>query len=250
MDTEIALVGMRAPEFDVPQMLDVPGGLFTMGSTEYGDEAPIRTVTLSPYRIGKYPVTVSQFKAFIEATQHDVHPELTAILTDEAKQDHPVTYVSHSDAVTYLKWLSETTGRSFRLPTEAEWERAARGANAQRFPFGNDGNQIAKLVEQGAVVFNSNAGTRPVHRGNANESPSGALDMAGNVWEWVADWYAEGYNPKDIKDPKGPDEGQSRVLRGGSWSNDLEDDLRGSHRDSLDPSNQTDYAGFRPVGDI
>ena len=231
----------------------VPAGEFIMGSPEgEGDanEHPQHTVYLDAYYIDKYEVTNEQFSQFVDATGYTTDAEtagwgwaLTGAVWEEVegadwrhpqgpgssiegKMDHPVVQVSWNDADAYCQWAG------VRLPTEAEWEKAARGAYGREYPWGNsapDGSKLnycdvnCEFDRKDSSVDDGYADTAPVGHYEAGKSPYGAYDMVGNVWEWVADWYgydADYYSKSPERDPQGPDSGELRVLRGGSWDND------------------------------
>jgi formylglycine-generating enzyme required for sulfatase activity len=163
-------------------------------------------------------------------------------LTDRA--DHPVTLTRYDDAVAYCAWLSATTGKAFRLPTEAEWEKAARGgAESKRYPWGDrlDRNMANFLVDP---ALKATHGTTPCRSYPPNAF--GLFDMAGNVWEWVYDWYdARYYGTAGARNPTGPPVGHLRLLRGGSW---LVADVRMlscSHRHKVPPDTYSYAIGFR-----
>lgn len=192
----------------------VPAGEFTMGSSDAdwgaeSDEKPQHKVYLDEYLIGKYEVTVAQFRAFVEETGYTASRDALP----SGKEDHSVTMVSWEDAVAFCRWASEVTGRVVRLPTEAEWEKAARGTDARIYPWGNEPPDVSRCN------FDNKIGTMPV--GNyspAGDSPYGCADMAGNVWEWVNDWYQKTYySVSPGSNPPGSANGDSRVLRGGGW---------------------------------
>jgi formylglycine-generating enzyme required for sulfatase activity len=227
-----------AAQIAIPEMVSISAGKFKMGSTDGNlDEQPVREVTISAFRLGRYEVTNAEYKAFLEATGREVPDEVS----DPAKAKHPVVYVSWNDAVAYCKWLSEKTGRRFRLPTEAEWEYAARGTEGRKYPWGNN-------WDASKAVFNTHR-TKPVGSHPEGASPLGVMDMAGNVLEWVADWYADKYNPQELNNPKGPENGDYRVLRGGSWDDGDPVDLRGALRVSGSPGALGDSLGFRVAED-
>ena len=185
----------------------IPAGEFQMGFPEGEGESREylrHKVYLDAYYIDKYEVTVAQYKDFAKATGRQM-PAQELWSTDH----HPVVNINWNDADAYCKWAGS------RLPTEAEWEKAARGGINTKYGFGDD---VSKLDEYAWYFANSNSGAHPVGQKKPNQY--GLYDMHGNVWEWVADWYdASYYNVSPEKNPKGPDSGAFRVLRGGSWSN-------------------------------
>lgn len=228
----------RAVRMNLPVMIRVAGGKFSMGSTRFTDAQPIRQVTLRDFAIGKYPVTNGDWLGFLQAT----NKEIPQLVSNTELVLHPVVNVSWNDATEYCKFLMETTGRKFGLPTEAQWEFAARGPEGRTYPWGNESYE-------GRVNFNS-GGTTPVNHFSTGATPSRIFDMAGNVWEWTMNWYANGYNAMDLTDPKGPDSGTYRVLRGGSWFNDFSDFLDAAYRVNFLPGVQGNYVGFRLAEDL
>jgi sulfatase modifying factor 1 len=165
-------------------------------------------------------VTVKQYKQYCAATGKAMPPEPVYdnnhFNPNWSKEDHPMVNVNWNDATAYCRWLSQQTGLKVSLPTEAQWEKAARGEDGRKFPWGNtfDGSRLqhstAKLGDAG--------GTAPVGSFPTGASPYGVLDMAGNVWQWCADWFDEKYYESSPKsNPTGPASGTFRVLRGGSW---------------------------------
>ena len=214
-------------------MVYVPAGDFEMGS-EAGimDEVPVHTVYLVSYWIDQTEVTFGQYRQFVEEDGY------TGRNGCGDGDEYPVACVDWYDAQAYCEW----TGK--RLPTEAEWEKAARGTDGRTYPWGEGLNcQRAQ--------FGSCAGDAlPVGSLPAGASPYGALDMAGNVREWVADWYDSGYYSISLlRNPIGPQEGESRVLRGGSWHYYEKGgwDVRSADRFRYYPSLSSDYYGFRCV---
>ena len=216
------------------EMVRIPAGEFTMGSDELGRaERPVHRVYLDEYYIGKFEVTNAQFKRFCDEAGYP-YPAATwypdaARTTDRElaeKPNHPVVGINWGDAVAYTKWLSEETGRSYRLPTEAEWEKAARGGlEGSKYPWGDDeydadGRHLAnlgwssdndRLRERDGFLNSAPVGTFPANG-------YGLYDMAGNVWEWCSDYYDETYYSRSPRrNPRGPERGEERVLRGGSW---------------------------------
>lgn len=257
------------------EMVFVPGGSFIMGCTsEQGNncndhEKPTRQITLSDFSIGKTEVTVAQFMAFIFDSGYQTDAEIRGwsyIGTDKDfiiqnninwrhnplgairhsnEFNHPVVHVSWKDASAYCEWLSQKTGKKFRLPTEAEWEYAARGGQESRIQFLYSGSD--ELNDAGWYTRNSiNEGTQPVALKKPNTL--GLYDMSGNVWEWCADWYAE-YSVGNQINPQGPSEGRSKIFRGGSW-NSSADKCRVAYRgfNSSDNSRRSHGSiGFRVI---
>ena len=222
-----------------PEMIRVEGGTFTMGSNSgYDDAKPTHQVTLDGFQIGKYPVTVGQYKAFVEATGRSMPDAPSWGWQDK----HPMVMVNYNDAVAYCNWLSEKYGGDWRLPTEAEWEYAARGGNKSRGYTYAGGNDLWDVA-----WYEDNAGgqTQSVGRKKANEL--GIHDMTGNVWEWCRDWYDEDYySNSPSANPRGPSSGSFRVLRGGSWNHSATY-CRVALRSYSAPSFRRTFRGFRVV---
>lgn len=220
---------------DKPEVVLVTGGTFTMGSTVEKDETP-HTVTLSSYSIGKYPVTVGQYKKYCTATSTAM-PEAPSWGWNDK---HPMVMVNYNDAVAYCNWLGETYGGDWRLPTEAQWEFAARGGNKSgSYTYSGSDD----LDEVGWYADNAGGKTQTVGRKKANEL--GIYDMSGNVWEWCKDWY-DTYGASAQTNPKGATSGSLRVLRGGSWLYSASF-CRVAFRGSGDPSYRIGDSGFRVV---
>ena len=202
----------RSPK-DSKEMVWVGGGEFLMGSRESekdaeDDEHPQRRVHLDGFWIDKCEVTVGEYRRFCQATGR----EMTKAPRWGWINDHPVVNVTWDDAAAYAKWAEK------RLPTEAEWEKAARGTDGRKYPWGNEEPGDGRCNLSGSK--DGYERTAPVGRYPSGASPYGCLDMAGNVWEWCADWYDPGYYKSGpTRNPPGPSSGVSRVLRGGSWSN-------------------------------
>ena len=216
-------------------MIAVEGGTFTMGATSeqgsdaYDDEKPAHQVTLSSYYIGKTEVTQELWQAVMGSNPSKF-----------SGTNLPVEKVSWEDCQSFVIKLNELTGKNFRLPTEAEWEYAARGGNKSNgFKF-SGGNNIAEVAWYSK---NGNKISHPVATKAPNEL--GIYDMSGNVWEWCSDWYSSSYYTSSSQtNPTGPNSGSYRVYRGGSWSgNDRY--CRVSHRDSNYPSYRFNYVGLR-----
>ena len=196
-----------------PEMIHIDGGNFTMGSELGGvdeDEKPAHEVTLSNFYIGKYEVTVKQYREFCDATGQRI-PEIPEWgWTD----DFPVVNVSWYDAAGYCEWISRKTGKNYHLPTEAQWEFAARGASKSKgYVYSGDKD----LNEVGWFAGNTGM-TGPMSVGTKKSNEMGVYDMSGNVAEWCQDFYDKDYYSKGpANDPHGPNSGTHKVVRGGSW---------------------------------
>ena len=265
----------RSPrsELLVPETAVVPGGPFLMGSDDgEEDERPAHLMDLDEFRIGVQPITNAEYARFVRERGHrppGLH-ELPLVVragsgdrqdvfrrTSEPyvwrngeppreRLDHPVTLVAWDDAAAYCAWLSTVTGRTFRLPTEAEWEKACRGGlRGQRYPWGERfENAMVNFLDEPA---NRDArGTTPCRAFPSNGY--GLFDMAGNVWEWVKDWYApDTYAAPHRSNPSGPASGRLRVVRGGGWLSADVRMLRCSHRHKVPADTYTYAVGFRVV---
>ncbi|NCX95381.1 MAG: formylglycine-generating enzyme family protein [Chitinophagia bacterium] len=219
-------------------MVSVKGGKFDMGSDSGAiDRRPAHTVTLSGYSISKYEITQEQWKAVM-----NVNP---AYFTH--CDDCPVTNVSWEDVATFIQKLNQLTGKNYRLPTESEWEYAARGGDKE-----NENHMLpysGKRLLQTIAWYEGNSKDHPHPVGKKQPNKLMIHDMTGNVEEWCADWYAKGYGSKnDITNPKGPATGISKVVRGGSWNTEKED-LSVIRRAAYVPSAKSNYLGFRVVLD-
>lgn len=246
----------QAPE--VTGMVLVPAGEFWMGRThlslpdELGwverarmDDRPVHLVSIDSFYMDKYEVTNAGYTRFIEATgnrkpHHWIHGKYP-----EGKAEHPVYNVSWDEAAAYCKWVSQ------RLPTEAEWEWAARGGlDRKLYAWGDEhprarggrlGYQAAGAVERAVI---GRVGTSIV--GSFPPNGFGLYDMIGNVWEWVADWYAPNYySISPDRNPPGPDSGNYRVIRGGGWPDADDRFLRVYYRNFTDSSARFNTIGFR-----
>ncbi|MDH7487096.1 MAG: bifunctional serine/threonine-protein kinase/formylglycine-generating enzyme family protein [Anaerolineae bacterium] len=231
----------------------VPAGEFTMGSPGGDDdEHPQHTVYVSAFWIDQTEVTNERYLKCVQGGACRAPTECDwgePTYSDSSKADHPVVCVSWQDAKAYCEW----TGK--RLPTEAEWEKAARGTDGLMYPWGDafDGSRLnfcdanCEFNHRDSSVDDGYQRTAPVGSYPAGASPYGALDMAGNVWEWCQDWYGSDYYASSpSRDPQGPDSGDRRVVRGGSWLN-VERSVRAAVRAWLDPDLRDHYVGFRCV---
>ena len=216
-------------------MVFIKGGSFTMGCTSEqasdceSDEKPSHKVTLSDYYIGKYEVTQAQWRAVMGSNPSNFKGN-----------NLPVEKVSWNDIQTFITKLNQQTGKTYRLPTEAEWEFAARGGNSSRGYKYSGSNNIGSVAW---YDVNSNSKTHPV--GQKTDNELGIYDMSGNVWEWCSDLYGD-YSSSNQTNPKGASSGSYRVLRGGSWFGSASY-CRVSYRYGSNPENRRDYDGFRLV---
>ncbi|MCL4859574.1 MAG: formylglycine-generating enzyme family protein, partial [Caldilineaceae bacterium] len=256
----------------------VPAGTFVMGSSPnmgFDNERPSREVTLDTFWLGQTEVTNAQYGFFVEAggyadetlwtpegwrwrSASNIERPRFWNESEWNKPDHPVVGVSWYEAMAYAAWLARATALAVRLPTEAEWERAARGDDRRIYPWGNtlDGarlNYCDAKCENGwndETIDDGYTHVAPVASYAAGASPYGALDMAGNVWEWVADWYdEEHYSKASAYNPTGPASGDVRVVRGGSWFHSARY-VRAATRSGRYPQGRVHVVGFRVVASI
>ncbi|HSF67548.1 MAG TPA: SUMF1/EgtB/PvdO family nonheme iron enzyme [Nitrospiraceae bacterium] len=236
--------------WDGAPMVLIPAGPFTMGSNNgFPNERPEHTVTLDAYYIDRYEVTLSLYRKFLDAVKHEPPPTWN----DEAATtvgDRPAVGMSWESSAAYCRWAGK------RLPTEAEWEKAARGGDGRRYPWGdmqpfvdianyNRGMWVSEAITLVAVT--SGLEGMSVRHGlkEGGKSPYGVFHMAGNAAEWVADWYDRDYYQKSPgRNPLGPATGEKRVLRGGSWA-DFPSALRVTARFSAEPDFEDRTVGFR-----
>ncbi len=242
-------------EKDGSILIEIPAGSFTMGSDDWNeDEKPVHTVYLDTYYIGKFEVTVAQWRRFVKATRYQTEAEKgdgAHVYNDNywekiidaswrkpyfpQTDQKPVVCISWNDARAYCAWAG------LRLATEAEWEKAARGTDEREYSWGNSWCQNkGNLYEGDSYSYTSPVGSFP-----AGASPYGVMDMAGNVWEWCSDWYDAGYySVSPDHNPQGPSSGDFRVYRSGSWGSDAKE-LRCAFRVWLAPSSRNCFLGFR-----
>jgi formylglycine-generating enzyme required for sulfatase activity len=242
------------PVDNAPMVL-IPGGEYTIGAapsdSEAGsDEKPPHKVVVEPYYVYVYEVTNAQFNSFVQQSGYKPEGEWQLLYNNFTK-NHPVTEVSYSDAAAYAKWAGG------RLPTEAEWEIAAKGTDGRKYPWGNKWdselcnnkgmkklrNKTARLEKHANVWY----GTLPVGSFPGGKSPFGVMDMAGNATEWCLDWYGEEYYKNSpVNNPQGEKDGDDRAMRGGSFF-DMPDRTRTTARDGDDPEKWCNLYGFRVV---
>ncbi|MCX6596063.1 MAG: formylglycine-generating enzyme family protein [Acidobacteria bacterium] len=249
----------------------VPAGSFKMGDN-FGDgesrERPVHLVDLDAFYIAKFEVTNGDWKKFQADPGYDdtkFWPNGRVVPKDQSpywtqannhggatpgSDNYPVLGVNWDAATAYCNWLSAKTGKKYRLPTEAEWEKAARGTDQRRFPWGNAIDPTyanftgAQKFDTGQLVGYYDGSKRGEFQTRNGASPYGAMDMAGNVMEWCQDWYQRDYYSVSAKkNPKGPEKGAYRVLRGGSFFFEGQD-LRTYARSGAWPS----FQAFRMVG--
>lgn len=239
---------------DGSAMILIPGGEFTMGSDQYTAEKPVQKIYLDNYYIDKFLVTNEQFQKFVDATQYITDAEkdrsgmvrigrrwkkvesanwktsdgMTSI---EGKENHPVSQISYNDALNYCLWAKKD------LPTEAQWEKTARGPEGNEFPWGSAGPNDTM-----ANFDNIVSTTTPVTEYEKGQSFYGVYDMAGNVYQWCKDWYGTG--KRNDKNPTGPETGEERVIKGGSFI-EGEESLRSANRDRYAPNYSSFLFGFR-----
>jgi formylglycine-generating enzyme required for sulfatase activity len=219
-------------------MAMVPAGEFTMGSaTGDADEQPVHKVYVDVFSMDIHQLSVAQYSRFLEATHHDIPPEWS-LMNRPQHQSRPVANVDWADADAYCKWAGK------RLPTEAEWEKAARGTDGRTYPWGNE-PPTKFHATSGKEIWSSHTAPSPVGTLEEGKSPYGIYDMAGNVWEWVSDWYdPDYYQTSPSQNPTGPPTGGHKVVRGGSWGSGPKD-LRSSDREVHVPSFRGYGTGFR-----
>ncbi len=208
----------------------------------YEDEVPLHEVYLDAYDIDAYEVTVAAYRACVEAGACEAPGDWEGCNWGRSGyENHPVNCVGWADADTYCRYAGK------RLPTEAEWEKASRGTQGQKYPWGNAPAtcELANFIDSYDSGTYCVGETTPVGAYPAGVSPYGAYDMAGNVWEWVADKY--GFNYYQVSpeaNPQGPANGLYRVIRGGSWD-DYPSYVRSANRDSFEPDSRPKGFGFR-----
>jgi len=222
-----------------------PAVLIRAGSFIMGDDenSPRREIFVNAFYMDKHEVTVARYAGFLKATGNVKPPEEWDTVDIQIGAELPVVGVDWHDADSYCRWAGK------RLPTEAEWERAARGDDERKYPWGSDaptpehatfGKPYQNPVYKDGVV---GVGTH-----SKGMSPFGIDDLSGNVWEWVSDWYAESFRRDDVRNPKGPGNGTHKVMRGGGWY-DPPDRITTTKRMYTSPDDRSDSVGFRCAND-
>jgi len=230
---------------DGPWWVPIEGGELRMGSEDgAADENPVHPVRVTPYKISRCPVTNAQYAAYVREAKAFPPSHWPEGRIPEGKENHPVVEVSWDEAAAFCAWLSNRIGRNVHLPSEAQWELAARGAEGREYPWGYE-----EPTPERANFGMSVGDTTPVDAYPAGATPQGVLDLAGNVWECCGDWFGPYAKHRATKvDPLGPSTGTERVVRGGSWGDDPRD-LRSACRGRDEPSIRSSYIGFRCAQD-
>lgn len=220
---------------DGAPLVRIEGGVFTMGDDEF---FPMRDVYVNSFYIDGVEVTTERYAKFLAANGSLAPPDEWETL-DLAKQGQlPVVGVSWNDAQAYCQWVGK------RLPTEAEWERAARDSDQRKYPWGNEEPGAARAVYGHRAEDAYGGGLERVGSLEAGRSREGVYDLEGNASEWVSDWFTESFSVDDVRNPKGPPTGEKKVIRGSGWHEPV-DRIGGSRRYQASPDNRTDDVGFR-----
>jgi formylglycine-generating enzyme required for sulfatase activity len=227
---------------DGAPMVLVPAGEFTMGSDEGDDdEQPVHRVVLDSFYLDTFEVTNGRFAKFVEAIQSEPPWGFADQETPVVYADRPVRWVNWLEAMGYCLWAGK------RLPTEAEWEKAARGTDGRTYPWGNDSPRPAHAVF--GLKEGGDETVSPIGNRDSGASPYGVHDLAGNLYEWVTDWYDDAfYTQPAASNPRGPVAGTTKVQRGGSYINSPYR-LRSAFRTKGDPTEHDPHVGFRCAQD-
>lgn len=202
--------GFWSQPYGEPEWVEIPAGEFVMGYDKGRDnEKPAHQVTLPSYKIARVPITNTQYLLFVQATGHRIPQHWENNLPPKGKEVHPVVNVNWDGALAYCRWLSEVTGKQITLPTEEQWEKAARGIDGRLYPWGNEFDQLKCNSAHLHLKDTSPVGIFP-----AGASPYGVLEIAGNVWEWTSSFWTDSYKTQS--------DSSRKVLRGGSWRNNNE----------------------------
>lgn len=253
-----------------PEMVEIPGGLFRMGDLQedgYSEEKPVHTVQIESFMLGKYEITFGQFTAFTQSSgyQTKIEQGKSCYIYYHQTDGHPMVCISWHDVQAYIRWLNQKTGKIYRLPSESEWEYAARAGSKTKYHFDDNSDELCRYanvlditahktyVNYGPIAECNDGylNTAPVGMFSANAF--GLHDMHGNVWEWVQDCWHSDY--KDApSDGSAWEKGNSadcdhRVVRGGDWY-DTPKNVRSSGRGLNNPGNVGDDLGFRLARDL
>ena len=236
-------IPVTKPSQQEPQLVLIPAGWFAMGSeTGQDTERPVHRVWIDSFYLSECQITNAEYTDFLKATGKKAPPLSHDLHFDHPEQ--PVVSVSWFEAVKFCEWLSGVSGRKYRLPTEAEWEHAARGGlEGKLFPWGDNPPQsLANYAERWKT------GPEPVRRSSPNGF--GLYDICQNVHEWCSDWFQPDYYVRSAeRNPQGPDTGQRRASRGGSWRHHIKV-TRCAARSSIPPEFQYADYGFRVACDV
>ena len=220
---------------DGAPLVRIEGGVFTMGDDEF---FPMRDVYVNSFYIDGVEVTTERYAKFLAANGSLAPPDEWETLDPKKDGQLPVVGVSWNDAQAYCQWVGK------RLPTEAEWERAARDSDQRKYPWGNEEPGAARAVYGHRAEDAYGGGLERVGSLEAGRSREGVYDLEGNVSEWVSDWFTESFSVDDVRNPKGPPTGEKKVIRGSGWHEPV-DRIGGSRRYQASPDNRTDDVGFR-----
>ena len=220
---------------DGAPLVRIEGGVFTMGDDEF---FPMREVYVSPFYIDAVEVTTERYAKFLAANGSLAPPDEWESVDLEKQGQLPVVGVSWNDAEAYCQWAGK------RLPTEAEWERAARDSDQRMYPWGNEAPGAGRAVYGHRAESAYGGGLDRVGTLDAGRSREGVYDLEGNAAEWVSDWFTESFPVADVRNPKGPSTGEKKVIRGSGWHEPV-DRIGGSRRYQASPDNRTDDVGFR-----
>ena len=239
------LASLDLGDVDGPGWVQLAAATFRMGSSDGEDrEQPVHVVGCSAFRIARFPVTNRQYERFLKVTSGTPPSHWEGGRLPRGTEEHPVTNVSWHDAADFCAWLSQLVstraGGMVLLPTEAQWEFAARGVEGRRYPWGDAPPALMR-----ANFGGQRDGITPVNAHPAGVTPSDIWDMAGNAWEWCRDWYGP-YPSETVEDPTGAPKGTVRVIRGGSYRSES-GKLRAAYRANRPPDEIFDRCGFRVV---
>jgi formylglycine-generating enzyme required for sulfatase activity len=220
---------------DGAPLIRIEGGAFTMGDDEF---FPMREVYVNPFYIDGVEVTTERYAKFLAENGSLAAPDEWDSVDLKKQGQLPVVGVSWNDADAYCHWAGK------RLPTEAEWERAARDSDQRMYPWGNEEPGASRAVFARKAEDAYGGGLERVGTLDAGRSKEGVYDLEGNASEWVSDWFTESFNVNDVRNPKGPPTGEKKVIRGSGWHEPVER-IGGSRRYQASPDNRTDDVGFR-----
>lgn len=220
---------------DGTPLVRIEGGTFVMGDDEF---FPTREVYVNSFYMDAVEVTTERYAEFMKANGSLAPPDEWDAVDPAKNGQLPVVGVSWNDAEAYCNWVGK------RLPTEAEWERAARDHDQRMYPWGNEEPGAARAVFARKAEDAYGGGLERVGTLDAGRSKEGVYDLEGNASEWVSDWFTESFHVDDVRNPKGPPTGEKKVIRGSGWHEPVER-IGGSRRYQASPDNRTDDVGFR-----